>query len=92
MKDLEIFHIQLLVEKFQDKVVDSEEEIISVEGAGETPAVPRPSSMPDSNVKLIEEALQTLKANSRDGGEQNIWKIIRKRGIVLQGIGMMMFF
>lgn len=57
--------------KFQDKVVDSEEEIISVEGAGETPPVPRPSSMPDSNVKLIEEALQTLKANSRDGGEMH---------------------
>lgn len=50
------------MKNFQDKVVDSEEEILSVEGAGETPAVPRPSSMPDSNVKLIEEALQTLKA------------------------------
>lgn len=56
------------MQKFQDKVVDSEEEILSVEGAGETPPVPRPSSMPDSNMKLIEEALQTLKANSRDGG------------------------
>ena len=61
---------------FQDKVVDSEEEILSVEGAGETPPVPRPSTMQEnSNVKLIEEALQTLKANSRDGGKmQNIWK------------------
>ena len=56
------------MKNFQDKVVDSEEEILSVEGAGETPPVPRPSTM-DSNMKLIEEALQTLKANSRDGGE-----------------------
>ena len=40
-----------------------------MEGAGETPPVLRPSTMQEnSNVKLIEEALQTLKANSRDGG------------------------
>ncbi len=57
------FHIPFVT--LQDKVIDSEEEIISVEGAA-SPPVPV-STMPDSNVKLIEEALQTLKAG-RDGG------------------------
>ena len=61
-----------------------------MEGAGETPPVPRPSSMQEnSNVKLIEEALQTLKANSGDGrGKmQNIGKD-KETMDTLQGINI----